>query len=226
MTAKTAKHGSVKTWAFIVASLGMLGGTAAGPRTTPSLAITLALQADTVSWETMTGYYRFPNRVAHIHFFDQDGQFVAQQVWDGRTYPLHRTGPLTFQSRDEAYKIEFMEGEAGTIDKVKVLGRVILEKVSYNPTRYIEPTAERVKPLLGLYQFQKDKNMEISLSIQDGKLALKQHWDNKTILFDAYSPTEFFNEELTFPLTFNVENGVVKKLTCFESDVWFKKEGK
>ncbi len=226
MTAKTAKHGSVKTWALIVASLGMLGGPAAGPRTTLSPTITAASGADTVSWEALAGYYQFPNRAAYIRFFDQDGQFVAQQVWDGRTYPLHRTGPLAFQSRDEAYEIAFMEGKAGTIDKAKILGRVILEKVSYNPTRYIEPASEQLKPLLGLYQFQKDKNMEISLSIQDGKLALKQQWDNKTILFEAFSPTDFFNEELTFPLTFDIENGVVKKLTCFEFDVWFKKEGK
>ncbi|WP_188750549.1 hypothetical protein [Parapedobacter defluvii] len=226
MTTKTAKHGSVKTWVLIVASLAMSSGTVAGPRTTLSPTITAAPQADTVSWEAMAGYYRFPNRAAYIRFFDQEDEFVAQQVWDGRTYPLHRTGSLTFQSSDEAYEIAFMEGKAGVIDKAKILGRIILEKVSYNPTRYIKPTAEQLKPLLGLYQFQKDKNMEISLSIQGGKLALRQQWDNQTILFEAYSPTDFFNEELTFPLTFDIENGAVKKLTCFESDVWLKKEAK
>lgn len=149
---------------------------------------------------------------------------MAQQVWDGRIYTLHHKGSLSFQSQDEAYQITFIEGAEGKIDKVKILDRITLEKVPYNPTQYIELSAEQLTPLLGRYRLQKDSNMEINVSIQDGKLAVRQLWDNNTISFEAYSPTDFFNEELTFPLTFVVENGVVRNLICFESDSWKKEE--
>ena len=175
---------------------------------------------DSVAWDALSGYYRFPNRAAHICFFEQDGQFLAQQVWDGRVYPLRPTGPLTFQSQDEAYEIEFIESNAGKIDKAKILGRITLEKVTYNPTQHVALNAEQLKPLVGKYRLEKDPNMELQIAVRDGKLALTQQWDNQTILFEAFSPTVFLNEELTFPLTFMVEDGVAKKLICFTSDQW------
>src|SRR5690606_37677754 len=111
---------------------------------------------DSTAHDVLSGYYRFPNRAAHIHFFAQNGQFVAQQVWDGRVYPLHQTAPLKYESKDEGYAIEFIEGANGNIDKAKILDRVVLEKVTYNPTQPVALTAAELQPLLGDYQLQKD----------------------------------------------------------------------
>lgn len=224
MTAKTVKQRPTRAWVLLVVGLAVLSSSTAGPEQVSSSPKMIPHQIDSASLDDFTGYYRFPNRVAYIRFFDQDGQFVAQQTWDGRIYPLNRTGSRSFQSHDEAYSIAFIEGTRGKIDKAKVLDRVILEKVPYNPTQYVELSAEQLTPLLGRYRFQKDSNMEINVSIQDGKLAIRQLWDNNTISFEAYSPTDFFNEELTFPLTFIVENGMVKELICFELDRWKKEE--
>lgn len=224
MTAKTVRQRSAKTWALVAVGFVVLSSSTVGSEQGSSYPTMIRYQIDSVSLDALSGYYRFPNRVAYLRFFDRDGQFVVQQTWDGRIYPLHRTGSLSFQSHDEAYQIAFIEGSEGKIDKVKVLDRVILEKVPYNPTQYVELRAEQLTPLLGRYRFQKDSNMEIDISIQDGKLTLTQLWDNNTISFNAYSPTNFFNEELAFPLTFVVENGVVKDLICFEVDNWKKEE--
>ncbi len=224
MTAKTVKQRSAKIWALAAVGFVLLSSSTVGPEQGSSSPTMIQHQIDSVSLDDFTGYYRFPNRVAYVRFFDQDGQLVVQQTWDGRIYPLHRTGSLSFQSRDEAYQIAFIEGADGKIDKVKILDRVMLEKVPYNPTQYVELSAEQLTPLLGRYRFQKDSNMEIDVLIKDGKLAVTQLWDNKIVLFEAYSPTDFFNEELTFPLTFIVENGLVKELMCFEVDRWKKEE--
>lgn len=224
MTAKTVKQRSAKIWALAAVGFVVLSSSTVGPEQGSSSPTMIQHQIDSVSLDDFTGYYRFPNRVAYVRFFDQDGQLVVQQTWDGRIYPLHRTGSLSFQSRDEAYQIAFIEGAEGKVNKVKILDRVILEKVPYNPTQYVELSAEQLTPLLGRYRFQKDSNMEINVLIQDGKLAVTQLWDNKIVLFEAYSPTDFFNEELTFPLTFIVENGLVKELICFEVDSWKKEE--
>lgn len=224
MTAKTVKQRPTGAWVLLAVGLVVLGGSTAEPEQVGSSPTLIPHQTDSTSLDGFTGYYRFPNRVAYIRFFDQDGQFVAQQTWDGRVYPLHRTGSLTFQSRDEAYQIAFIGGPGGKIDKAKILDRVILEKVPYNPTRYVGLSAEQLTPLLGRYRFQKDKNMAINVSVRDGKLAVTQGWDNRTVLFEAYSPTDFFNEELTFPLAFIVENGMVSELICFEADHWKKEE--
>ena len=220
MQTRTAKHLSLSAGTIIALGLSALTHRTVGMEHTSALVQTTINYTDSVAWDALAGYYRFPNRAAHIRFFEQDGQFVAQQVWDGRVYPLHRTGPRLFQSNDEGYKIEFLEGNAGKIDKAKILDRVVLERVAYNPTRNVALTAEQLKPLVGRYRLEKDPNMELKIAIQNGKLALTQQWDNQTLVFDAFSPTVFFNAELTFPLTFVVEDGVAIKLICFESDQW------
>lgn len=225
ITVKTVKQRPTGAWVLLAMGLVMLSSSTVEQEQVSSSSTSMILhQIDSASLDDFTGYYRFPNRAAYLQFFDQDGQFVVQQTWDGRIYPLHRTGSHSFQSHDEAYSIAFIEGTGGKIDKVKVLERVILEKVPYNPTQYVDLRAEQLTPLLGRYRFQKDSNMEINVSIQDGKLAIRQLWDGKTILFEAYSPTDFFNEEASFPLTFVIENGVVRNLICFESDNWKKEE--
>ncbi|HWL00591.1 MAG TPA: hypothetical protein VNQ55_11615 [Parapedobacter sp.] len=220
MKARAAKHFSRQAGALIALGLSALTHQAAGTERTPMPTPLAMHYTDSTALEALAGYYRFPNRVAHIRFFEQGGQFVAQQVWDDRVYPLQRTGPLTFQSRDEEYKIEFIEGQTGEIDQAKILDRIMLEKVTYNPTQPVVLTAEQLKPLLGTYRLEKDPNMELSISVKDGKLALTQHWDNQTIVFEAFSPTVFINAELSFPLTFVVEHGVAKTLNCFTSDQW------
>ena len=220
MQARKAKHLSLSTGVIITLGLSALTHQAVIGMEHTSAPTHTIQYTDSVAWNALAGYYRFPNRAAHIHFYERDGQFIAQQVWDGRIYPLHRTGPLMFQSRDESYEIEFIEGNTGKIDQAKILDRIMLEKVTYNPTQHVALTAEQLKPLLGRYRLEKDPNMELNISVKDGKLALIQQWDNRTIVFEAFSPTVFINTELTFPLTFVVEDGVAKTLICFASDQW------
>ncbi|MGK9118095.1 hypothetical protein [Olivibacter jilunii] len=220
MNVKTVKHRSLKACTLVAAGLVMLSSYTANPQKGSVFHEIRPLQTDSVSLDDLSGYFRFPNRIAYIRFFDQDGQFIAQQAWDGRTYPLQRTGSLTFQSRDEAYQVAFIGGTDGKIDKAKILNRLMLEKVFFNPTQYVSLTADQLMPLLGRYRLQTDNNMEINVTRQGNKLAVEQLWDNKTIVFEAFSPTDFLNEELSFPLTFILANGTVKELICFESDRW------
>uniref|UniRef100_F4CBK8 DUF3471 domain-containing protein n=1 Tax=Sphingobacterium sp. (strain 21) TaxID=743722 RepID=F4CBK8_SPHS2 len=220
MNVKTVKYRSLKACTLVAAGLVMLSSYTVNPQKGSVFHEMRPLQSDSVSLDDVSGYFRFPNRAAYIRFFDQDGQFVAQQTWDGRIYPLQRTGSLTFQSRDEAYQIAFIAGTDGKIDKAKILDRLTLEKVSFNPTQYVSLTADQLTPLLGQYRLQRDSNMEINVTKQGNKLAIEQLWDNKTIVFEAFSPTDFLNEELSFPLTFILANGTVKELICFESDRW------
>ncbi|MGK9127224.1 hypothetical protein M1D52_02050 [Olivibacter sp. SA151] len=220
MNVKRVKYRSLKACTLVAVGLVMLSSYTVNPQKGSVFHEIRPLQTDSVSLDDLSGYFRFPNRVAYIRFFDQDGQFIAQQAWDGRTYPLQRTGSLTFQSRDEAYQVAFIGGTDGKIDKAKILNRVMLEKVFFDPTQYVSLTADQLMPLLGRYRLQTDNNMEINVTRQGNKLAVEQLWDNKTIVFEAFSPTDFLNEELSFPLTFILANGTVKELICFESDRW------
>lgn len=224
MHAKTVKQRFLRAYTLVALGLVVLSGYTVEPQKGNLFHEMRPLQTDSLSLDELSGYFRFPNRVAYIRFFNQDGQFVAQQTWDGRIYPLQRTGSLTFQSRDEAYQVAFIGGADGTIDKAKILNRLMLEKVFFNPTQYVSLTADQLTPLLGRYRLQTDNNMEINVTRQGNKLAVKQLWDNKTMVFEAFSPTDFLNEELSFPLTFIVTNGTVKELICFESDRWERTE--
>jgi hypothetical protein len=179
-------------------------------------------KATDTSLKQFEGFYQFPNKVAYIYFEQRDHNLVARQVWDNRTYLLIRKDDLHFETKDEAYKIEFLKDSLGHLAGVKILERAILIKVNFDPTKVADLPLEQLKPLEGSYQFQRDSNFKLTITARGKGIELKQEWDGKTIFFLPRSANTFLNEDLSFPLTFIVEGGRVKQVICFANDIWNK----
>jgi|GEM_PF-1164697 len=75
----------------------------------------------------------------------------------------------------------------------------------------------------GYYQLDKDKNRYLQILVKDNKLVLKQLWDQREIPFMQKSDLNFYNEQLSFPLTFSKDaNGEITQVLAFERDTWIK----
>lgn len=172
------------------------------------------------SLKELEGFYQLPNKVAYLRIVARQQDLFAVQVWDNKEYSLLRKGDLAFESKDEEYKLEFLKNETGAISGAKILNRVILKKVGFDPTKDATLTNEQLKKLDGKYQFQKDKSFFIEIRASNNILELKQLWDGKIISFSPKSELDFFNKEKSFPIQFIIKNGIVTQAVCFADDVW------
>ncbi|HAU53597.1 hypothetical protein [Sphingobacterium multivorum] len=176
-----------------------------------------------VPLKSFQGYYQLPNKVAFIAFEEQDNNLYATQLWDQKKrYQLVRKDDTHFESKNEGYAIEFLKNGSGDFSQTKILGRILCERVPFDPTKIASLTASQLKQLAGTYLKVNDNNFKIQIDPSSTGLMLTQLWDNKTISFTPRSEFFFLNDDGTFPLTFSVANGKVKQMQCFENDVWLK----
>lgn len=180
-----------------------------------------ATLADT-SLNYLQGFYRLPNNVAYLEIVNRDNGLIAKQQWDGKEYVLLKKSPLVFESRDEEYKGEFMKNESGKIVALKILNRLMLKKVNYDPGKVAVIPYDKLKTLQGRYQFKKDPKLFLEVTTTDSAIILKALWNGKTTQFYPLSEMDFFNKEQKFPLQFIKEGDKITRLICYQNDEWNK----
>ncbi len=174
------------------------------------------------SLNNLQGFYRLPNNVAYLEIINRDNGLIAKQQWDGKEYVLLKKSPLVFESRDEEYKGEFLKDESGKIVALKILNRLILKRVNYDPGKVAVVPDDKLKVLQGKYQFKKDPKFTIEVVASDNSITIKQLWSGKTIHFSPLSEIDFYNKELKFPVQFIKEGDKITQLICFQHDEWNK----
>jgi len=170
--------------------------------------------------EELVGFYQFPNKVAFIEFNLEDGVLKARQLWDGKEYQLNQVSETNFETKQEGHKIEFLSDNDGHFTKAKLLGRIVASKVSFNPKIVRRLSDVQLKRLEGNYVLADDNNIKMQVRSVKDELIIKQLWDNKEISFTPISEPFFLNADGTFPLTFELTDGKVTKVICFENDIW------
>lgn len=212
---------------FCTATYGLLVGACCLFSSIDTFAQTAATDApqqqQLVPLKSFQGYYQLPNKVAFIAFEEQDNNLYATQLWDQKKrYQLVRKDDTHFESKNEGYTIEFLKNSSGDFSQTKILGRIICERVPFDPNKIASLTTSQLKQLAGTYLKVNDNNFKIQIDPSSTGLTLTQLWDNKTISFTPRSEFFFLNDDGTFPLTFSVANGKVKQMQCFENDAWIK----
>ncbi|MGJ1197778.1 hypothetical protein ACR777_16650 [Sphingobacterium spiritivorum] len=180
------------------------------------------LQHHQIPLHTFQGFYQLPNKVAFISFEQQDDSLYATQLWDQKKYQLIRTGETSFASKNEGYTIAFLKDSMGNFTQAKILGRIVCQRILFNPSKVVKLSLSQLNTLAGTYLMANDNNLKIKIEPSEQGLLLTQLWDNKTIAFTPRSEFFFLNEDATFPLTFSFANGKVKQMQCFENDLWLK----
>ncbi len=177
-----------------------------------------------VSLEMFQGFYQFPNKVAFIQFELEDNFLSATQIWDDKKYQLTRRDETNFESKIEGHKIEFLKENSGQFSHAKILGRIMLTKVAYDPRKIKQLSETQLKKLEGTYFLKDDHSRKLQIRTSLSGLSLIQLWDNKEITFSARSESFFLDEDGRFPLTFLLSGGEAIQVTCFEDDVWLKEK--
>jgi hypothetical protein len=170
----------------------------------------------------LQGFYRLPNNVAYLEIVKRDNGLIAKQQWDGKEYLLLKKSALEFVSRDEEYKGEFLKDESGKIVALKILNRLVLKKVDYNPGKVAVVPYDKLMALQGTYQFKKDPKLFLEIAVTGNAIVLKELWSGKTIRFSPLSEADFYNKELKYPIQFIKDANKITRLICFQSDEWNK----
>lgn len=217
---KAIRQISKATYGFLTGAYCLLVGHGAFAQ---NAAANASQQQNQSPLKSFQGYYQLPNKVAFIAFDEQDNALHATQLWDQKKrYQLVRKDDTHFESKNEGYSIEFLKNSSGDFSQAKLLGRIVCERVPFDPNKIASLTASQLKQLSGTYLMANDNNFKITIEPSAQGLILKQLWDNKTVSFTPRSELFFLNEDGTFPLTFSVANGKVEQMTCFEKDLWLK----
>lgn len=177
-----------------------------------------------LSLDQRLGYYQLPNKVAFYEVRQKDTSLFVRQLWDSKEYQLRRMDEMNFESKNEGYKVEFIKDSSGRITHAKILGRIMITKVDFDPKKIIKLSAEELERLEGTYALSGDKALKIQIQTTEKGLTIRQIWDNKVVDFTPRSKTFFLNEDGTFPLTFSFSNGKVTQVICFENDIWLKEK--
>lgn len=167
------------------------------------------------------GFYRFPSKVAYILIYEKKGKLIAKQIWDNKEYVLSRESELEFVTANDDYKATFTRVK-DSITGILLNNRIPITKVNYDPTKRISLSIDQFNKLQGRYQFQRDPKLFIEIKADKNGLILHQLWDDKKISFFARSEVDFFDEESSFPIHFNIIDEKVGEMVCFEKDVWNK----
>ena len=93
-----------------------------------------------------------------------------------------------------------------------------------NTNRLLSYSIAQLKEFEGYYQLDKEKDRYLQILVKDNKLVLKQLWDQREIPFEQKSALNFYNDQLSFPLTFLKKdaNGEITQVLAFERDTWIK----
>ena len=177
-----------------------------------------------LSLDQRLGYYQLPNKVAFYEVRQKDTSLFVTQLWDSKEYQLRRIDEMNFESKNEGYKVEFIKDSSGRITHAKILGRIMITKVDFDPKKIIKLSAEELERLEGTYALSGDKALKIQIQTTEKGLTIRQIWDNTVVDFTPRSKTFFLNEDGTFPLTFSFSNGKVTQVICFENDIWLKEK--
>lgn len=179
-------------------------------------------QHQQIPLQSFEGYYQLPNKVAFISFEQQDNILYATQLWDKKKYQMVRKDDTHFESKDEGHTVTFLKDGAGNFSQTKILGRIVCQRVPFDPNKVANLTLSQLKAVAGTYLMANDSNFKITIEPSAQGVLLTQVWDNKTIAFTPRSELFFLNEDGTFPLTFSFVNGKVEQMTCYENDLWIK----
>ena len=86
----------------------------------------------------------------------------------------------------------------------------------------VQPSPGKLKVFEGFYQFQKDKDVFLQITVKENNLVLKQLWDGKEFVFEQDSTLDFYCKAQSFPLKFTDSAGIITQVLAFKRDVWYK----
>jgi len=112
-----------------------------------------------------------------------------------------------------------------TLSNKQELEQVQLQLLALKPT--VALTAEQWRSLDGRYEADGNAEFHLKITSQPGKLIVKQEWDGSEVAFDAKSETDFFCNELQFPLKFTKNaQGEATQVLAFGRDLWIRVKDK
>ena len=164
------------------------------------------------------GVYRL-NREGErfIQFIVRDNRLILKQEWDGTEIPFAPENEQDFfTEKIPAFSLKFTKDQSGNVTQVLAFGRDLWIK-----TKQPDLSAEALAAAGGKYRSKDDPDNEITISVRDKNLVVKQLWDSHEFVLQALTETYFYNQQQSYNLALHKDaNGKINEIVLLENSVF------
>ena len=166
------------------------------------------------------GVYRI-NREGErfLQFFVKDNDLILKQVWDGTEIPFHPENTEDFFSEKmPIFSLHFTKDQTGNVTQVLAFGRDLWVR-----TKQPDLSAAVLDGARGKYQSKDDPDNQVTVSVRDKELVVKQLWDGQEIALEALTDTYFYNPVKAYHLQLHKDdNGKINEVVLLETSVFVR----
>jgi len=152
-----------------------------------------------------------------LEFYVKGNDLVLKQVWDGTEFPFHpENAEDFFTDKIPMFSLKFSKDQQGKVTRVLAFGRDLWVKAG--PP---DSSAASLGAASGKFRSKDDPDNEVTISVKDKHLVVRQLWDNKEITLLALTNDYFYNDDLSYKLQLHKDaNGKVNEVVLLETSVF------
>jgi hypothetical protein len=154
-----------------------------------------------------------------LQFFVKDNNLILKQVWDGMAIPFHPENTEDFfTEKMPIFTLHFTKDQGGNVTQVLAFGRDLWVKM-----KQPDLSAAVLGGASGKYQSKDDPDNQVTISVRDKELVVKQLWDGKEIAVQALTDTYFYNLAKAYKLQLRKDdNGKINEVVLLETSVFVR----
>lgn len=148
------------------------------------------------------GIYQGENKQLFIGIAQKDNKLMLHQYWGGDDVEFLPDSPAHFYClKQSQFTLQFVRGADGSAVRMIAFGRDKWER-----TKALSLTPALVKLYEGRYHLREDPDDIIRITASGLNLTVRQLWDGKETVVSPKTNQFFFNQELGYLLTFDLDD--------------------
>ncbi len=154
-----------------------------------------------------------------LQFFVKDNSLILKQVWDGTEFPFKPENTEDFfTDKIPIFTLHFTKDQDGNVTQVLAFGRDLWVK-----TKQPDLSAATLGAVAGKYQSKDDPDNQVTITVRNKELVVKQGWDGQEIALQALTDTYFYNPTKSYKLELHKDdNGKIKEVVILETSVFVR----
>jgi hypothetical protein len=166
------------------------------------------------------GVYRLDHEGERfLEFFVKDNNLILKQLWDGTEIPFHPENTEDFYTEKiSIFSLHFTKDQTGNVTQVLAFGHDLWVKTK--PPGF---SAATLGAASGKYQSKDDPDNQVTISVRNNELVVKQGWDGQEITLQALTETYFYNPDKAYKLQLHKDDkGKVSEIVLLETSVFVR----
>lgn len=154
-----------------------------------------------------------------IRLYTKENNLILQQIWDDQEVAFVPEAPMDFFSKAvPLFTLHFTKDKDGNITQLLAFGRDTWIRV-----KQPDLSAAALSVAAGKYQSKDDPDNQITISIGNKELVIKQLWDGQEIALQALTDTYYYNPAKSYKvMLYKEDNGKVNEVVLLGTSVFVR----